>query len=1456
MKRKLTRRETLAHLDAIITAAPADGRADSATFLLRLKALRDVVATEDHDEITLATINSSLFPGLKPESRRSTFSNFRTAIGNAAAAIGHDLALIQPPVRGKSASQISLHFEGRPLPDNRETLTAHATAKLDQLVQTDPRIVPDVIRIFISFANDDAAKAAELKDLLEATWGERRSHRVSFWIFNNPGKGGILAGENNLEEIRKAIASCPLALFLLAPSFTKSKFIREHELPAYFPNQPSRHPVFVNLRNSKPPAAHLPEELLSQFVFSQKEKSYEDMRDRTSREQFAAALNDHIEQLCRKHFGPPGEKTEPTTRPLTDPRRPKDLIPTSALDFCEVAARYHRGDQGVDAVADLLAWAKNPNRAHYFALLGETGAGKSTTALLFARAINEEKNPTRAYLFDLRYANYDGLLDRTNKRPTLDQLIEAILRRHDIHDLKPEDYLRAVREEEAVLIFDGLDEVFVSLNASEQDSLMHQLLRALPIEAARRPGAGKLLFACRTQYFRSNEAERGGLTLHGREGLDFEEGKRASFELARMLPFTEEQIRAYFVANLPAIPFDEIWSLLEKIHELRELATHPYLLDLIRKQIPSLNAKVERNETVRAVDLYDGFISDWSHERNRYHNVLQPEDKNELMERLAVHMWRLETKSLPAREMERWLLDTLVLTPRWQIVYADLLKPQFQESLLSDFRTASFISRWEGDTFRFAHTSLQEYFLARHLAKSLISTALCTSNTSPEQAWDLPMPSMETFDFIGQLLQNATPRERESALASLAALLGDSSTMPDAKLAALRFHLHATAKSLPAPESPDLDCTGLDLEGWKFHGTAEKPLTFGNTILVDANLLRTSFEHVRFQNRADFRSVDLRSSRFFDCPLASADFRGCLMDGDFFRECDLNGVQVDDRCLAARVIAHLCPGSPWPSPPQPALPSAILSPGHASIVSSVGFSLDGALILSVSYDNTFRLWDVASGECIRSFHGEDDSFLSSALSPDRAYIVSGSIYNKIRLWDATSGKCIRSFIQQEHEGLLFCIAFSPDSSSIIAGSRDNTLRLWDVTSGKSIHSFSGHEDYITSVAFSPCGAFIISGSHDKTLRLWEKSTGKCIRSFSGHNEGVASVAYSPDGNLVLSGSSDNTLRLWNAASGKCIRAYTGHERGINSVAFSPDGTSILSGSDDCTLRLWDSASDRCIRFFSGVKEGITSVAFSPDGALILAGSFDNKIRLWDTASGKCLRSITGHEHRITSIALSPTGESILSGFNDNTVRLWDASTGECIRYYSGHGEEITCVTFSPDEKLILSGSWDNTLRLWDATSGKCIQTFTGHEEAIESIAFSPNGELVIGKDYQGETRCWDLHGNPVSVPDDSDKWLESPPTVSAERSVQLIGDSVFCLRKNDSILREILCFPDGPPLIRKPWDEDEARKPYHEIRWKFTRGPKDAWRWCHVVDPETGTIHPPELAAEPGAFSGPGVGPG
>ena len=299
--------------------------------------------------------------------------------------------------------------------------------------------------------------------------------------------------------------------------------------------------------------------------------------------------------------------------------------------------------------------------------------------------------------------------------------------------------------------------------------------------------------------------------------------------------------------------------------------------------------------------------------------------------------------------------------------------------------------------------------------------------------------------------------------------------------------------------------------------------------------------------------------------------------------------------------------------------------GHAESVWPWGqpraqFSPDGRTLLSTNAtrDGLFKLWDVRTGEAIRTFEGHSDRVRSVAFSPDGRSILSGSDDNTLKLWDAASGRAIRSF--QGHSGAVFSVAFSPDGRSVLSGSRDKTLKLWDAASGREIRTFQGHSGWVTSVAFSPDGRSVLSGSYDNTLKRWDAASGRAIRTFRGHSDWVRSVAFSPDGQSILSGSDDNTLKLWDVASGpkkedQSIRTLKGHSSAVMSVVFAPDGRSILSGSWDNTLKLWDVASgpkkeDQSIRTLKGHSTYVRSVTFSPDGRRAASGDAGGVLILW------------------------------------------------------------------------------------------------------------------------------------------------------------------------------------------------------------------------------------------------------
>lgn len=107
---------------------------------------------------------------------------------------------------------------------------------------------------------------------------------------------------------------------------------------------------------------------------------------------------------------------------------------------------------------------------------------------------------------------------------------------------------------------------------------------------------------------------------------------------------------------------------------------------------------------------------------------------------------------------------------------------------------------------------------------------------------------------------------------------------------------------------------------------------------------------------------------------------------------------------------------------------------------------------------------------IESLH--TSSGTSLAFSPDGALLATSSnTDHTVRLWDVESGQVMRTFSDSPS---VYGMTFSPDGA-LLALKGGGEVRLWDVESGEIVHTFSGQGRYMMSVAFSPDGALLATG---------------------------------------------------------------------------------------------------------------------------------------------------------------------------------------------------------------------------------------------------------------------------------------------------------------------------------------------------------------------------------------------
>jgi len=430
--------------------------------------------------------------------------------------------------------------------------------------------------------------------------------------------------------------------------------------------------------------------------------------------------------------------------------------------------------------------------------------------------------------------------------------------------------------------------------------------------------------------------------------------------------------------------------------------------------------------------------------------------------------------------------------------------------------------------------------------------------------------------------------------------------------------------------------------------------------------------------------------------------------------------------------------------------------------------------------------DVEAGKQIGKFKVKGDirnGVAAVAFSRDSKSIIARSLYDQsVRVWDVNTGEELRSFAPvaqlepPDYQGIT-PPALSPDGSVLALAGIDHSLRFLALGTGKEVHGDTANSMAVTALGWAADGKRLWAQSYGKSLWQWDGTTGKPLNP-------VPLPVNSFNAALSADGKSIATAPIGDKP-GKIIAIDTGKQVGQvrptandeqsrpTHMVFSADGLLLaVRWEDRQKLEIYSAAHDKLLftldistanQTGSGQSAFLrwAAMLFSPDSKYVAAYSAPGVLSVWATVNGRRLADLptTDAAPLAAAFAFSPDSRSIALKKRAGNVVLWELATCKERRNFTprkafipslepfvlnGYGMTVPSappamnLAFSTKGDLLAHGAADGIIRVWLVDTGQELASLSGHSGVINALAFSPGGKTLASASADTTILTWDL----------------------------------------------------------------------------------------------------------------------
>ncbi len=400
------------------------------------------------------------------------------------------------------------------------------------------------------------------------------------------------------------------------------------------------------------------------------------------------------------------------------------------------------------------------------------------------------------------------------------------------------------------------------------------------------------------------------------------------------------------------------------------------------------------------------------------------------------------------------------------------------------------------------------------------------------------------------------------------------------------------------------------------------------------------------------------------------------------------------------------------------------------------------------------LWGVAAGLIPQALFAQEDkgllrghegAVMMGLFTPDGQGAVTVSTDQTARLWDLSTGKVLRQYAQ--HTGPIYCLGISGDGSILATGAQDNQIKVWSLPLRDPVEILAPRSKAVLGITLTPEGNDLLAVSADQTFTIYE--VGNAMASpaggnkpavgqpRSGHDAEVLAVACRNDAAYYATSDAKGRIILWSPYLKEPLRILQGNEGRVTSLTFTGNNQQLVTAGDDGCVRLWQMLPSPS-RVIPGLSSEVIDLDLLTNSAAAIVVFPDGKVSKVPLSEGQEQTSYPAQTFRLRSMARAPNNTWVALGGETGQAAIVDANNGAPRGTVAGHRGPINDVVVHADNIRFATAGADGTIRLWQQPQAETL--VKGHTAALQGLVSSHNGQWFATIADDRSIRIWDANG--------------------------------------------------------------------------------------------------------------------